>query len=283
MRTWVYSWKTPDGLRHEGEMSAPDKDSVYSELRSRGIRAIKVTERIAPVVRRGFSGLRKRDWTLAAVVVLALVGAALWFLRDEGPAETQVPDRRPAGRRAIESQVVEVRLGDRVATARPRHQFELPADHPTNLFKHVSEAYLARFARPGCALGAAGAKAPAGFADDLRDAIEDPIVISADDPKPVAELKRVVVGIKDEAALSLGGGRSAEGFAEYLVERQRMEAAWRESMVRKFREGKVAREEANRQLSAMALPSISDDQNSVKDSRVGGRSKVEGSGRTKVE
>ena len=41
-------------------MSAPSKDDVYSELRKRGIRAIKVQERIQPVVKRGFGGLRIR-------------------------------------------------------------------------------------------------------------------------------------------------------------------------------------------------------------------------------
>ena len=111
MRTWVYSWKSSDGLRHEGEMGAPNKDAVYDALRERGIRAIKVTERIQPIVRRGFRGLRKRDWTLIllAVVFAALVLTALAIglsgrrsrpvVTDEKQVERIAPDR--ASREAL--------------------------------------------------------------------------------------------------------------------------------------------------------------------------------------
>lgn len=61
-----------DGLRHEGEINAMDKDSAYAELRKRGIRAIRVTERIVPIVRRGFKGLRKRDYAGIAVVLIGV-------------------------------------------------------------------------------------------------------------------------------------------------------------------------------------------------------------------
>ena len=79
MRTWVYSWKSPDGLRHEGEMGAPNKDAVYAALREKGIRAIKVTERIQPVVKRGLKGLRKRDVSFLVTFALCLAGGA-WYL-----------------------------------------------------------------------------------------------------------------------------------------------------------------------------------------------------------
>lgn len=75
MRSWSYSYKTSDGLRHEAEMSAPTKDAVYDALRKQGIRPIRVDERIAPVVRCGFRGLRKRDWAVVGVgLILATVG-----------------------------------------------------------------------------------------------------------------------------------------------------------------------------------------------------------------
>lgn len=85
MRTWVYSYKTSDGLRHEGEMQAPSKDAVYTELRKQGIRAIRVDERIAPVINRGLKGLRKRDWLfLAAILIVSVVGVTAFLsLREE--------------------------------------------------------------------------------------------------------------------------------------------------------------------------------------------------------
>lgn len=79
MRSWSYTYKSSDGLRHEDMMSAPTKDAVYSELRRRGIRPIHVTERIAPVVRIGFRGLRKREWCIISCLgALALILAALF-------------------------------------------------------------------------------------------------------------------------------------------------------------------------------------------------------------
>ena len=105
MRTWIYTYKTSDGLRHEDEMSASSKDEVYAALRARGIRAIRVTERIVPVVRRGFRGLRKRDWLLIAsgVLVIAVVIAIAAFRHGDGvrpdyarQAQSKKPYVRPS-------------------------------------------------------------------------------------------------------------------------------------------------------------------------------------------
>ena len=96
MRVWVYSYKTSDGLRHEGEMGAPSKDDVYSELRRQGIRPIRVDERIVPVVKKGFRGLRKRDWSLVLVFVCGLA-VLLWYAGSNSRATVGVPaDKSPA-------------------------------------------------------------------------------------------------------------------------------------------------------------------------------------------
>lgn len=39
---YTYAYKTSDGARHEGAMEAPSREKVFEELRSRGIKAIKV-------------------------------------------------------------------------------------------------------------------------------------------------------------------------------------------------------------------------------------------------
>lgn len=69
MRTWVYSYKTSDGLRHEDEISAESKDAAFSLLRERGIRAIRVDEKIAPVVYSGLRGLRRRHYLILSLIV----------------------------------------------------------------------------------------------------------------------------------------------------------------------------------------------------------------------
>ena len=76
MRHYSYSYQDAKGLRHEGELKAASKDDAYAELRKQGIRPIKVTERIAPIVRRGFKGLRKRDMVCLVIAALCLVAVA---------------------------------------------------------------------------------------------------------------------------------------------------------------------------------------------------------------
>lgn len=130
MRTWTYSYKTSDGLRHEAEMSAPTKDDVYAALRERGIRAIRVTERIAPVVHRGFAGLRKRDWSLIAAVVLVLIAAGVFFVtRLNRPALGEADPNAPwaAMPRAIPecSEPEYQRLVSAVEVLRARYRREL--------------------------------------------------------------------------------------------------------------------------------------------------------------
>ena len=104
MRSWTYSYMTSDGLRHEGEMSAPSKDDVYSELRKRGIRAIKVQERIQPVVKRGFGGLRKRDWTVIAAIAALIAAAVALFARGHAAQHIAHPARLDAFSVAIDEQ-----------------------------------------------------------------------------------------------------------------------------------------------------------------------------------
>lgn len=89
MRHYSYSYQDAQGLRHEGEVKAASKDDAYAELRKQGIRPIKVTERIAPIVRRGFKGLRKRDVLCLVLGVLCLVAVALYLFAQSTKHEVQ--------------------------------------------------------------------------------------------------------------------------------------------------------------------------------------------------
>ena len=39
---YTYAYKTPDGVRHEDSMNASSREEVFSALRAKGIKAIKV-------------------------------------------------------------------------------------------------------------------------------------------------------------------------------------------------------------------------------------------------
>lgn len=104
VRTWTYSYKTSDGLRHEAEMDAPTKDDVYAALRERGIRAIRVTERIAPVVHRGFAGLRRREWMIVVLSIVALV-AVVAIVVSGSSSKRPAVDLAPASSQGVAEQL----------------------------------------------------------------------------------------------------------------------------------------------------------------------------------
>lgn len=63
-------------------MQAIGKDAVYIELRKQGINAIRVEERIVPIVNAGFKGLRSRDWAVICGAILicgVLIAAPIYY------------------------------------------------------------------------------------------------------------------------------------------------------------------------------------------------------------
>lgn len=226
MKDWTYSYKTSDGLRHEGELKAATKDDAYAELRCRGIRAIRVTERITPVVRRGFGGLRKRDWTVVVLVVLVLV-AGVSLLPMRGPRlASPAPDARP-------SPLQDIRLGDYIARPRSRCQLSAPV-RVDEVFSRPFERFLARFAQPGARVdvGDLTTADMERLAADFSRALAEPIIVRAGDDPAVASLKCIVAGLKSEAEMHLIGGRSFAEYAAWLGKRQQMEADYRESILK---------------------------------------------------
>lgn len=252
MRTWVYTYKTADGLRHEGELCAPTKDAVYSTLREKGIRAIKVSERIQPLVRKGFAGLRKRDWTLAVGCCLVLFAIGYVFILQSGKGNSGRARLTPE----IASGVVQI------ARPHPRHYIDFPSDLDiAKVFRYAHEVYLAQFARPGVAVQT-NPVIGQELAQDFYDNLNAVIVIYADDSKEVAELKRVVAGMKDDAKKYLGVAGGVEKLVQWLSSRQRMEVEYRSQVIGDLQKRKSGEDyasavnDANRLLSAMGLEQV---------------------------
>ena len=91
---------------------------------------------------------------------------------------------------------------------------------------------------------------------DFYDNIGAGIVIDDADPGAVAELKRIVAGMKDDARkyLSVPDGMAKMG--AWLEERQQMERNYREQFVSRVKSGNLAKEEANEIFRAMGLREI---------------------------
>ena len=98
MRNWTYSYKTSDGLRHEGTLSAPSKDAAFEQLRRNGIRAIRVDESPSAAQRR-LGGLTHREWAIvaaAAAIVLTVVAATAFSLGLRKDGKVAEPSLAPA-------------------------------------------------------------------------------------------------------------------------------------------------------------------------------------------
>lgn len=244
MRTWVYSYTTSDGLRHEGEMGAPDKDSVYAELRRQGIRPIKVTERIVPVVRKGFKGLRKRDISCIVLCAVCLAGVVWYFAASITNHQPPTTDHQPP---TTNHQPLNT------LSPLPRHQIKgFETIDPAAVFANPSEAYLVRYAQPGFVSAETGARS-AEVIEDLIANLKTPMKAVDGDSAAVIELKRTVLGVKNEVALLLAGGRGINDILVWLDERQKMEAEHRERIAANVRRGVTKKDEANQLLRRMEL------------------------------
>lgn len=226
-----------DGLRHEGEMTAPDKDSVYAELRKRGIHAIKVYERIAPIVRKGFAGLRKRDWSIIAIGLIA-VGVGFALLDDAPEGE------------------VDSRIASAFAEPRPRKWLALPEGADYNaIFRYPHEVYLAKYALPGVA-SANSDEISIELEKDFYDNLKRDIVIGEADDPAIAELKRMVVGMKIDALKYLSVPDGIRKLARWLEERQAMEILYRTQFSLRVERGELDKDDANAAFRAMGLEEL---------------------------
>ena len=264
--TFKYSYKTSDGVRHEGEIDAPGRDEAFAVLRKQGIRPIRLLEADGP---RRVAGRGRWLWLAAVLFLLVLVVllAVLLYRERNTPREdssadvANTPSEVTQPRRGIESQVVELPSGERIA--RPLARRPIPGLSPfsktigklfAETFVHPAESYLARFAQPGLEVPSLqGGKVMEMLEDDLRDALDDPIVIRAEDSREVAELKRIVSGLKEETALLLNSGKTLEEVKNWLEGRQRMEADYRKQIIRRFEDGMLSQEEANSLLISMGF------------------------------
>lgn len=237
-RLWAYSWKSSDGVRHEDTIEAPTREAAFESLRGRGVKPIKVTQRVRPVDR--ILSWLSRGAVLVAVAVVAAV-AAFTFARKGGtvPNAADVAGSPSGG-------VV------RLAMPLPRRQIDLSGIDLGSVFAYRGEAYLCRYAAPGVVRDGTAPEPP----DDLAASLGKPIAIEPGDSPAVVELKRVVAGIKEDVSLFLANGKSLASVAEWLELRQQMEANFRRQLI--GGRGRDARSKAdiNSKLRAMGLEEI---------------------------
>ena len=273
---FTYTYRSSDGQRHSAEIEAESRDDVYVRVRRElGIKPINVVAKEVPPAESaerdaGKSGRAEgKAWNrhaavLAAILILAaIVGGGVWWrmARRDGDNASSRPTHKEV-RRAIESDVVEIKPGRRIAKPRPRRQVPDLAGAGVRLedvFKYESERVLALFAQPGKMPAAAPVATPE-LIEDFYDAMDDAIWIEPDDPRAVVDIKRIVAGLKEEAEIYLSSGSGAKELLEYLMSRQKMEAEYRALVVGDYDDtaddAAEKRAGINAQLKAMGLETI---------------------------
>lgn len=215
---YVYKYKTPDGVEHAGERAARDKEAVYAALRAEGVRAYKVEPKDRASLER-----RLRGRTVAALVfgAAALAAAATWFF-------FATPWSVPPPGSADVAEVSAPRVGERVP-ASPRRPVDFSALDLAVALTRPAERVLAGFAVPGDP-PPEDVDAEA-FRADLTGALASALVVEPSDSPEAVALKRVVTGLKEEAALYRRNGNSAREILELFLRRQEMECAYRAQLV----------------------------------------------------
>ena len=202
---YTYAYKTSDGVRHEDSMNASSREEVFSALRAKGIKAIKVVAADGSKANGEVGGLRKRA-VVALVALAAAVAGVVAYIGGErtGAAERANP-AKPSSNASPRHQI----YGDpAVMEAFERGDFgdALPRD---------GDRLLGVFAQPGrymCTKGASTRYLAPMTATNFENyashelAAERDIEIADADSREVRELKQIVNGMREEMREYLANG-----------------------------------------------------------------------------
>ena len=202
---YTYAYKTSDGVRHEGSMDASSREEVFTILRARGIRPIKVVAADGSKANGEKEEVRRKKeevWRGIRLVLLVLfvplVLVVLVFYQKTPGTQANPP-------------------------ATPRHQiYGDPATMESfergdfeSVLPREGDRLLAIFAQPGRLMCRKGfnprflapqsAAELGGYAERSLSADGD-VAIGADDPREVKELKQIVNGMREEMREYLANG-----------------------------------------------------------------------------
>lgn len=234
---FLYQYRTPDNKQHRGVIRAASKEAAYAALKANGIRPGRVDE--APGFFNKLFGKGKR-WTVIAVLGIALgVSLSVAFRM-----------RRNAVRTIRESMFEDRSqlYGDPVVIGR------CEGGGWTNVFADAFDLALARYAIPGRLV-------VSGPVPVKSVKMVEPLDIGDDELAEVAQMKRMVNGIKRELAEYLSDGGTVSGFFRRLDVRQRAERGFYETARFQILGSKdpVFQNRKNAELRAMGLPMVATD------------------------
>ena len=209
-----YIYKTSDGVRHESEIDATNRDAAFSELRKQGIRPIKVIAGDGTKANGAVYGIRKRVVAAIAVLVAVVAAVVAFSVGALMPRGLEVLDTfdSPMRRQIIGDAAI---IEDGIRTAWK------------NVFSSEAEQFLSAFAIPG--------QQPAVVKIDpqvLEQAIQNPnTVAQRRDPSQLGALESrqivaIVNGMKDELRGYVADGGTIEKYCARLLRRQLSEVQY---------------------------------------------------------
>ena len=234
---FLYQYRTPDNKPHRGVICAPTKEAAYAAIKAQGIKPGRVEE--APGFFNKLFGKGKRWIAIGVLCTLCLVLCAVVYTqgaRHEAQSTNHTPpdilDRAQL-------------YGDPVVIA------ECEAAGWTNVFAAALDRYLVHYAIPGRAV-----PPPADVPQSPFDL--SPVAVSDGDLAEVAQMKRMVNGMKRELAEYLSDGGSFDGYRKRLDIRQRAERNFYEICRARILSTKSHEEwkVRNAQLRAKGLPMV---------------------------
>ena len=200
---YTYAYKTSDGVRHEATMNASSREEVFSELRKRGIKAIKVVAADGSKANGEVRGVRKR--TVAIIVAAASIIVAIFVNSVTKRSDLFVTEFTNARRQVIGDAAI-IEKGIRNGWS--------------DVFELEGERFLASFAIPGVKAGQRNTSEK-----EFAAALENKCVVTASDSLEARQIKAMVEGMKNEARRYLAAGGSIVEYGKRLTERQDAEIA----------------------------------------------------------
>lgn len=244
-----YAYRDSQNERHDDVIVASSTEEAFKTLRASGVRPFFVE--LAPGVWNRIQSYGKRGVAIAVLVVAVLAALAVIFAQKREITESERSATAPMARHQI--------YGDPVLMS------DLERTDYADVFVLAGERLLARYAQPGVVTLRAMRPA-AGEADALAACLDAGIAVADNDSREVAELKRIVLGMKRELREYLSDGvGTPQTYLRRLVERLREESAIRSRIETELR-GEIEQtgeidakrlREANDQLRALGLRPVS--------------------------
>ena len=207
---YTYAYKTSDGVHHEATMNASSREEVFSELRKRGIKAIKVVAADGSKANGEIHGVRKRVVAVLVAFVALGVGLLSYFsgTRSGGDLGDSVAAAFATGqdRRQVIGDAAIIEKGIRNGWS--------------DIFQLEGERFLASFAIPGVKAGLRNTSEK-----EFAAALENKCVVADSDSLEARQIKTMVEGMKNEARRYLAAGGTIIEYGKRLTERQDAEIA----------------------------------------------------------